>query len=238
MTIPSGTDEELPGAQDGRRRVWRLLTGLGVVALVAAGGYAVASNASSSHPRAVPTPSPSALPTPIGGYGTGAPDPGSGLLAGQATYGPARTITLSGGDGLPAGTSDDPAACPWPTGAEGEPGCTDSQAAVPSVTRLVHAYYPHARITATESVLLAGGGPLWFRQVNAENDGAELVIRVQRPYPTDRSASGVMRSTASIAYYGAQVGAYYVYLEIDYRSSADPGILRAMAHDPRLVALR
>jgi hypothetical protein len=34
------------------------------------------------------------------------------------------------------------------------------------------------------------------------------------------------------------VGAYYVYLEIDYRSSADPGILRAMAHDPRLVALR
>lgn len=237
MTIPSGTDEELPGTPDGPRRVWRVLTGLGVAALVAAGGYAVASNGSGSHPRAVPTPSPSALPTPIGGYGTGAPDPGSGLLAGQATYGPARTITLSGGDGLPVGTSGDPASCPWPTGAEGEPGCTESHAAVPSVTRLVHAYFPDARITATESVLLAGGGPLWFRQVNAQNHGAELVIRIQRPAPTDRSGSGVLRSTRAIAFYGARVGAYYVYLEVDYRSSADPGILRAMAHDPRLVAL-
>lgn len=95
-------DEELttgPRERGLRTRVGRLRLDLLLGAVILLGiivvGRAMAHDHGAASPR--PTPAPSAT-APIGGFGSGAPDSGSGLLNGGASFGSTFTFSPASSD--------------------------------------------------------------------------------------------------------------------------------------------
>jgi hypothetical protein len=203
---PELVDEEL--AEPGRRSRW--LPVLLVGALAAAGAALLVRAAGSgahSHPSPRPTSSMSART-----YGTGAPDSGSGLLAG-------------GINGLPGRTSADPSVCPWPH------GCRTVRALPAAVRAAVHAVFTTARISRCTTVRLVTG-PLWYRRVEAEVAGGRLVIDIA---VATQGGSPTVRYIGATTVLSDALGPYTVTEQFDWPGDQS-GVLRRLAGDVRLLA--
>ena len=96
-----GEEELVSGPRGPRTRLGRLRLDLLVAAVILVGvivvGRAMSRHNDGGAPKPTPTPSVSA---PVGGFGTGAPDSGSGLLNGQSTF-VARATEVRPGPAFP-----------------------------------------------------------------------------------------------------------------------------------------
>jgi hypothetical protein len=240
-----GAYEELPEPDDPADRPWprRFLGGLGVALAIAAAlvilvrgtwhSSKTAATSSTTHRTAAPAPGPTPLPSPpIGGYGSGAPDSGSGLLGGAATG--VLTVTLDPSRGtaaLPVRTASDPGVCPRAL------RCTQSVALPIEVRDAIHQRLPGARIESSTTVVLNSDpwrGEVWFRQLNALVGTAELVLRVQAPGPADRASSGITPD-GEISYSSAAVRGYFVSGQVGIGTRAAARSLAALIRDVRLL---
>lgn len=234
-------DEELPQpGKDPKRLRIELAAGAVLLLIVL---FAVKATTGKSGKVGGPSPSPTSSATHS--YGTGAPDSGSGLLDGQSTYtyGPVTTVTLdpsegavvSRNDGLPDRVSDDPAACPWPTGSDGNghavPGCTEDDSEPAHAVSAVLAVYPNAKLSSATTVYL-GKTVLWFRQLNVYVGTAELLVRVEAPPPNGLPAD-VSGEQDGMTSYSGSLGPHHVYLQIN--RTGQSAALAKLAKDVRLT---
>jgi hypothetical protein len=193
-----GPDEELTPQRRRRLGLEFALALLVIAALAAYANHARGGN----HPKPTPSPTRSVSPTlpSAHAYGTG-----TGLLAEQPVD-------------LPARTSDDPTACPWPD------ACVQSRAVPAFVASAVRAQFPTAQGLVCSTVRLVTG-PIWYRQVDADVAGAELAITIERFDPNAFPVAGA--TTRS--------GPYRISARFDWPGGA-PGVVGRLIADPRLLA--
>jgi hypothetical protein len=205
-----------PGPSKQRRR---LRIDIAVGALVLLGVVLFLRASTRDHHHSSPAPSTSAAATPIGGFGT-PPDSGSGLLGGVPEVQASAT--------LPPLVDGDPTACPpkYP--------CASSRHVPPGVVAAVQAVFPTARVQDCYTVRLSGrpDGLLWFREINADLNGASLVIQLQAPPPTGNAVPNGRSGTTT--FYSAEHHGYFVSIEFDWPGSVS-GVLARLAADRRLM---
>ncbi len=235
----SSDEEELstgPRERGPLNRFGRLRLDL-LVAAVILGGVIVVGRAMSREgggtPKPTPTPSASA---PVGGFGTGAPDPGSGLLNGAATF----TVVASDGQPVvvpavvPVG-SGDPAACPKGI------GCYSVASAPAPALAAVRAAFPAMILESATTVRLDVknyGAALWFLQINGRRGGDEILVRLQATSDSGHDQHGTIRlGTQATTYYGHPLLQYYVYVEVHHQAGTNQPLapLARLVRDVRLL---
>jgi hypothetical protein len=224
MTVPDGEEElQQPGRHGERPRAQRLRIDLAVGAAILVGALLVAKAISHHGHGSAAGPSRSTGP---GVVASAEPEPAASAF-----------VTLPGSDGtieahpaLPPRTSIDPSACPLHV------PCSTDDAVPPAARAAVRDVFPPAARLAATSVVLDGSSyatRLWFRQINATISGAELIVRIQAPYPDDKPTHGRL-SEGDITFYSAPVGQYFVSAQI---TTLQPGALSRitqLVHDARL----
>jgi hypothetical protein len=244
-----GSDEELPQPPE---RAWprlrRAQRPLAVAAGLAVAAAAVVKLISVSDDNSAPVAKPSNIPNPTTGSSfviqVPAPDvfpsgmvldssPGRILV--QLPSGSVVTLDPSGGQVVRPTLPADPAAC--------LPGvsCISSPDVPDGVLAAVRAHFPGARLQSATTVLTHGDAPgsrLWFRQLNAEVGGYDILLRVRQPRDsvqlTDNRISVDRRSITSVA---VRSHGLTVQVQVDAPAAhpADLQTVRRLATDARLL---
>jgi hypothetical protein len=228
-----GVDEELlpPGGDRSRVRRVRVILYASVVVLAAS---LLAARAATRHGRPTaspPTPTPSAS-GPIGGFGTGAPDSGSGLLNGQSTYSIAPVGDAALPD-LPRRTSTDPTICPV------HEACYPIPGVAPAVRAAILESYPRARIEGGRTIRFTGSpnvNVVWYREARARVGHKEVVVQVEAPRAGTADLASVGPRSLT---YELRSERYVVRVRVaETRTSSrvDFGPLERLAGDHRLLS--
>jgi hypothetical protein len=222
----AGNDEELPQPDraDERARLRRLRINLLIGAVILGGAMLLARAATHSGPTATPTPTPSQY-VPLGGYGTGAPDSGSGLLNGAAS----DAVGAPPPPPFPVRTSSDPGACPV------HHTCRSTAGVAEQVRDAIRQAFPSATAVSGRTVRLSDStyaGLFWYRIVHARVGSGELIVEVEKPPAARLTPLGPERPRGGVSYRAPQDG-YVVAVEV--RPGADARALQRLAYDPRLL---
>jgi len=234
--IGPGDEELLEPARDPDRdqaRRLRMLLTLAVALLIGVLLLGRALSTDAAHDAAEPTPRPTPMATDV------AEPAGPDALTREAPRpvpSPSwSTRTLPNGRvtkvaALPRRTAPDPTACPDAS------SCYATDVQGTNVRAMVRAVFPTARVRTDATIRLVSSpwvGELWFRQIVAVVDGAEIVLRVQRAMPSDVYGSGTTGD--GVNYYSVRIGEYYIAAQIDAGGTGSVAKLRQLTHDRRVL---